>query len=133
MSKSRAQLISKVLSNLGLGNDTPAAEDVAKVDAIVDDIVVSLSRRTIYTVSDPGVLGPSGGNIEPEIFQELAAIVAAAAAPEFDDTDPKYEVLASRAESRMETVAAPSRTLRTARLDAAVLTPRRGGFYNGQG
>lgn len=131
--KTRAQLIAKVLSNLGVGNDTPAAEDVAKVDLIVSDVVASLSRRNIYTVSDPGVVGPNGGNIEPEIFQELAACVAAAAASEFDDTDPKYEALATRAESRMEVVRAPSRTRRTLRVDAALAMPRRYGYYNGQG
>jgi hypothetical protein len=130
MGKTRAQLIAKVLSNLGLGNDTPAAEDVAKVDRVVDDVCRSLSARNIYTFAYPGSLGPTGGDIEPEAFQELAHCVGAAVAPEFDDTDPKYEGYATRAESRLETVAAPSRTRRTLRIDPA-LTTRRYGYYNG--
>lgn len=129
--KTRAQLIAKVLSNLGLGNDTPAAEDSAKVDVAIDDAVKSLAARDIYTFANVGTLGPTGGDIEPEAFQELACVVAAIVAPEFDDTDPKYEAYATRAESRLTTVAAPARTRRTLQIDPALWSRRRTGFYNG--
>jgi hypothetical protein len=126
--KTRAQLIAKVLSNLGLGNDTPAAEDSSRVDAVIDDVFKSLSARGKYTVADAGSIGPTGGNIEPEAFQELAACVTAASAGEFDDVDTKYLTLAQKAESDLEVIAAPSRTRRTLRVDAALLPARYGNW-----
>lgn len=130
MGKSRAQLIAKVLSNLGLGNDTPAAEDVAKVDRVVDDVCASLRRRRVYTIADPGRIGPTGGDVHPEEFQQLAAIVTAAAAQEFDDADARYLTLASQAEEELRVTASPSRTRRHLRIDPAVLPARRG-YYGG--
>lgn len=130
MGKTRAQLIAKVLSNLGLGNDTPAAEDTAKVDRVVDDVCASLRLRRIYTVSDPGSMGPTGGDIQPEEFQQLAAIVTSVVAQEFDDADPKYIALASQAEDELKVIASPSRTRRHLRIDPALLPARRG-WYGG--
>jgi hypothetical protein len=131
MSRTRAQLISRVLSNLGLGNDTPAAEDVAKVDPVVDDVVKSLSLRSVYTVPDPGSLGPTGGNIDPAIFQDLALLVTAAAAPQFDDADPKWQGLVLQSEDNIRVMAAPSRTRRTLRVDAALIGHWPRGYYRG--
>jgi hypothetical protein len=130
MGKSRAQLIAKVLSNLGLGNDTPAADDTAKVDRVVDDVCASLRMRRVYTVADPGTTGPSGGDIQPEEFQQLAAIITSAVAQEFDDADTRYLAPATQAEEELKVIASPSRTQRLLRVDPAVLPARRG-FYGG--
>jgi len=129
MGKTRSELIGKVLSNLGLGNDTPAAEDMAKVDRVINDVCVSLRLRRVYTVSNPGSVGPAGGDIRPEEFQQLAAIVTAAVAQEFDDADTKYVALASQAEEELKLIASPSRTRRHLRIDPALLPHRRYGAY----
>lgn len=134
MNKTRADLIKQVIINLGkLGNDEPSSEDSDKVDRVIDPTVSSLGARNIYTVNDAGVEGTEEvGSIEPEIFLELADCVALAAAPAFNmEGDAKLIALAARAENRLEIIAAPPRTRRTLKIERALRTPRRGGYYNG--
>lgn len=133
ITKSRADLIKQVLSNLGkLGNDDPSDEDSAKVDFVIDPVVALLSELDIYTVQDAGLPGPIDGAIDPAAFLPLAHYVANAAAASFNMANDSTLIgLATLAESQLMIIAAPERTIRTLRVDRATLTRRRYGLYNG--
>jgi hypothetical protein len=129
MSKTRAELINQVLDRLNIlvWGQTPSDEDVQKVDRLVDGAVAKLAALNIYYVQDPGTLGPSDGAIEDEAFLPLADYIA-----QFHlIADARIQALAIIAESDLRTLAAPARTLRTLRVDAALVTPRRGTYRGG--
>jgi hypothetical protein len=129
MSKSRAELINQVLDRLNIlvWGQAPSDEDVQKVDRLVDGAVAKLAALNIYYVQDPGTLGPSDGAIEDEAFLPLADYIA-----QFHlIADARIQALAQIAEGDLRTIAAPARTLRTLRVDPALLTPRRGIYRGG--
>jgi hypothetical protein len=129
MSKSRAELINQVLDRLNIlvWGQAPSDEDVQKVDRLVDGAVAKLAALDIYYVQDPGTLGPSDGAIEDEAFLPLADYIA-----QFHlIADARIQALAQIAEGDLRTIAAPARTLRTLRVDPALLTTRRGTYRGG--
>lgn len=131
MGRTRTELCTEIASIIGLGNDDLAAEDLAKIDKVINGVVQSLAARDVYGVSNYGSLGPSGGDIEDVIFEDLAICCAPAAARRFDDRDPSYAGAAVSAEDRMKLVAAPPRIRRELRIDPALLPSRRG-YYSGR-
>ena len=135
MSKTRAEFVDQCLLNLGIlvpGQST-SAENVQKMDGFVDPALATLAALQIYYVQDAGSVGPTDGEIEDEAFLPLADWVANKACAGFNlPADQKMQALALLAEDTLRTLSAPARTLRTLRVEAAVLTPRygiyRGGF-----
>lgn len=133
MSKTRAELVNQCLINLGViaASQSVSAEDVQKMDTIVDPAIAELQDLDIYYVQDPGSIGPIDGAIEDSAFLSIAAYIANAACAAFNlPADTKMMALAQQAEQKLIRLAAPSRTLRTLRVDPAVLPYRRyrGGF-----
>lgn len=129
----RQDACTQVVANLRkLGNNTvPNPEDNDKVDKAIDAVAASLSARDIYTFSDVGQVGPTGGEIEPEAFHDFCLVVGWAVAPRFNMAgDQTVFALAQAAENRLAIIAAPPQTRRTLRVDAALLSRRRG-TYNG--
>jgi hypothetical protein len=131
MTNTRVDLCQQVLVALGkaVDNDDPVTEDMLCVDRFVDSVVASLSRRDIYTVNDPGAAELTGGAIEDEIFLDLADCIAFRAASAFGIAGQQLAdlaALASSAENRMRTIAAPPRTLPRLRIDPALVNRRRG-------
>lgn len=135
MPKTRAELINQALVNLGIiaAGQSVSAEDVSKMDTIVDPAVSMLADLDIYYVQDAGSIGPSDGAIEDSAFLPLADYVANAACAAFNlPADTKLQALSQLAEGKLVTLAAPKRTLRTLRVDPALQT-RRFGIYRGGG
>jgi hypothetical protein len=133
MSKTRAELINQCLYNLGViaQGQTISDEEVDKMDLIIDAAVAKLAALEIYYVADAGSLGPGYGAIEDSAFLSLAAYIANEACAGFNlAADAKMMALASIAEGDLRTLSAPARTLRTLRVDPA-LVPVRRGFYRG--
>ena len=133
MSKTRAEFVDQCLLNLGIlvpGQST-SAENVQKMDGFVDPALATLAALQIYYVQDAGSVGPTDGEIEDEAFLPLADWVANKACAGFNlPADQKMQALALLAEDTLRTLSAPARTLRTLRVEAAVLTPR-SGIYRG--
>lgn len=130
----RQDLITQVVANLRkLGNDpTPQDEDNTKVDGVIDACFDSLSARNIYTVNDPGTPGPADGAIEAAAFLDLAHVVALAIAPRFNMAgNPTIAALAAQAESNLELIAAPPRTLRVLKIENGLRPQRIRGTYTG--
>lgn len=133
MPKTRAELINQALVNLGIiaTGQAVSAEDVQKMDTIVDPALAELAALDIYYTQDAGEIGPSDGAIEDSAYLSLAAYVANAACAAFNlPADEKLLALALLAEKKLITLAAPARTLRTLRTDPALQT-RRIGYYRG--
>lgn len=128
MSKSRAELINQVLDRLQIlvYGQSPSDQDVQKVDRLVDTAIAQLSALDIYYVQDAGSLGPTDGAIEDEAFLALADYIASFHLL----ADARMQALAMIAEGNLRTLAAPSRTLRTLRVDPSV-TPGRFVWYRG--
>lgn len=130
----RQDVLTQALADLRrLGNDAaPQDEDNSKLDGLFDACVESLSARNIYTVSDPGTTGPTDGAIEAAAFLDVALCLAWAAAPRFNMAgNPTLAALAAQAESNLELIAAPPRTLRVLRIEAGLQPARRLGTYTG--
>lgn len=128
MSKTRAELINQVLDRLQIlvYGQAPSDQDVQKVDRLVDGAIAKLAALDIYYVQDPGSLGPTDGAIEDEAFLPLADYIA-----QFHLlADARIQALSAIAENDLRTISAPGRTLRTLRVDPA-LVPVRRGFYRG--
>lgn len=133
MPKTRAEFVELCLTNLGIiaEGQSVSPEDVQKMDKVVGPALSLLSDLQIYYVSDAGELGPSGGAIEDSAFLPLGDWVANWACSKFNlPADQKMQALSTIAQGLLITLAAPSRTLRTLRVDPA-LTPRRIGYYRG--
>jgi len=134
MSKTRSDLINQALINLQItvAGQEVSAENVQKMDGFVDPAFAQLSALGIYYVQDAGSAGPTGGNIEDEAFLPLSNYLANAASGAFNlANDPRIAVFGTQAEAQLRTIAAPQRTLRTLRVDPAVLPYRRPIYYNG--
>lgn len=123
MSKTRAELINQVLDRLQIlqYGQAPSDQDVSKVDRVLDGAVATLAGLNIYYVQDPGSLGPADGAIEDEAFLPLADWIASFC----QLADERLQALAQLAEKKLITLSAPPRTLRTLRVDPA-LVPYRG-------
>lgn len=134
MPKTRAEFIDQCLMNLGIlvpGQST-SAENVQKMDGFVDPAFALLAKLEIYYVQDGGEPGPSGGTIEDEAYLPLADWVANKACAGFNlPADTKMMALALQAEATLITISAPARTLRTLRVDPALLGYRRGAYRGG--
>lgn len=129
MSKTRAELINQVLDRLQIlvYGQTASNEDVQKVDLLVDTAIAQLAALDIYYVADPGEVGPLDGAILDEEFLPLADYIA-----QFHLlADTRTQALAQIAEANLRKLAAPARTLRTLRVDPAVIPRRRLGLYRG--
>lgn len=134
MSKTRSDLINQALVNLGImvPGQSVDPESVQKMDAIVDPTVSELSGLSIYTVLDPGALGPDGGEIDDSAFLSLADYLANRACSGFNlAADAKMQALAMIAEDKLRTLAAPTRAFRRLRIDPALQGVRTGGWYRG--
>jgi hypothetical protein len=135
VSKTRAELINQCLTNLGVIAEGQSidADLVQKMDTIVDPAIAELAELDIYYVQDAGTQGPSDGAIEDSAFLSVASYIANAACAAFNlPADQKLQALATLAEQKLRTLAAPARTLRTLRVDPAVTHRRwiyRGGFF----
>lgn len=134
MSKNRSDLINQALTNLGVVAEGQSISDdmVPKMDGIVDPAVAMLAQLEIYYVQDAGEAGPpTGGDIDDAAFLPLADYIANAACAAFNlPADTKMQALSMIAQGTLITLSAPSRTLRTLRVDPA-LQPYRRGFYRG--
>lgn len=119
-SYTRRDLIDQALDNLGVlpQGSTPAAEDVAQVDRIIDPVLADLAARDITYVPAPGQRGPSGGDIDAAQFLHLAAILADAAKAGWGlQGDPSFYVLRTQAEDMLRTIGRPPRTRKALRTD----------------
>lgn len=119
-SYTRRQLIDQVLENLGVlaAGDTPAAEDVAKVDRLIDPVLADLQSRAVAYVNDAGTLGPSGGAIDAAQYLHLAKVIADEAKAGWGLAgDPSYYVLRQQAEELLRVIGRPPQTRRTLRTD----------------
>lgn len=116
----RRDLIDKALDNLGVlaAGQTPSAEDVAKVDALIDPMVAMLAADEIAYVDAPGEPVAIGGEIDPAQFLALAAVLADEAKCGWGlQADPSFYVLRTQAEERLRRLGRPPRTRRTLRTD----------------
>jgi len=130
--KTRRQLVDQALDNLGVlaAGQTPADEDVSKIDALIDPMIADLAARDIAYVADAGQPGPANGGVEPAMFLWLAHILAYVATPPFGlQGDPSFYVLAQRGEDMLRTIGRPARTRRTLRTDPIL---SRGGRRHGR-
>jgi hypothetical protein len=114
MSKTRIQLIYKVLDNLGVmvPNQSPAAETVSKVDDILDPTLAMLAAMEIVYVADAGTPSPpSDGEIDDAIFLPLADMIAQECSGGFNLAgDPALKTLAILAEEKLRVIGRPANT-----------------------
>ena len=136
--RTRSDLITEVLDQLGVYalGQTPGAEDVEKIDNRLNNVLEELSGLDIYTVDDPGKVGPSGGEYPAAALNALGSAVAQRCAASFGmGADPSLYVLSQRGEHTLRTLARPARARRTLRTDAALrgvrAWPGRGSFSSG--
>lgn len=131
MSKTRAQVIEKVLWLLGKAGGDVSAEDSARVDSNIGPATDLLSALNIITIGDVGSPGPDGGSIEDAVFLPFCDVVADVASPEFGmGGTPGIVAARLAAESTLKTLASPARNLRRLRIDPALQTQRR--YYDGR-
>lgn len=114
MSKTRIELIYKILDNLGVmvPNQSPAAETVAKVDGIIDPALSMLAAMEIVYVADAGTGGPpADGEIDDAIFLPLADMLAQECSGGFNLAgDPALKALAVIAEEKLRVIGRPAKT-----------------------
>jgi len=123
MSKTRLELITQSLVNLGIvaEGQSVSAEDVQKMDSILDPALSEMTDLEIYYVDDAGDIGPTGGEFADSAYLSLAAYVANAACAAFNlPADQKLQALAMLAEQKLITLGRPASTLRTLRIDPAL-------------
>jgi hypothetical protein len=131
VTKTRRQLIDQVLGNMQVlaPGQTPADEDVQRVDGVIDAVLDSLNAREIVYVSDPGTPGPLDGAIEAAIFLPLAHCVAKEAGAGFGlGADAALSALAAEAERHLKTITKPPRSRKLLRIDPALTPSRRTSF-----
>lgn len=131
MSKTRAELINQCLVNLGIvaEGQSVSDQDVSKMDKIVDPALAELTALEFYYVSDPGEIGPSGGDFDDAAFLSLADYVANRACAAFNlAADTKMQALSIIAKDTLTTLSAPPRTHKTLRVDAALRNHRAGTY-----
>lgn len=78
LSKTRDQLIERALKSIGvlMPGESPAAEDSATVDGLIDPLIAQLAADGIAYISDDDA-------IELALFLPLARLLANAAGPDF--------------------------------------------------
>lgn len=134
MSKTRTEFVNQCLVNLGIlvPGQATSAENINKLDGIVDPAFALLADLAIYYVQDGGSEGPTGGAIEDSAFLPLADYVANQACPAFNlAADQKMAALAILAEQKLITLSAPARTRRTLAVDPALVKHRVGTYRGG--
>jgi hypothetical protein len=130
MSRTRRELIDKVVANLGVlvPGQSPGDEVISKVDAGVDPTVARDNAIGLPFIADAGTPNPpSGGEIDDAVFIALSHRVTWTVAGEFNSADsPSLKVLNDLAEQELRIIGRPASTRRTLRGDLQ-LTNRRGG------
>jgi hypothetical protein len=133
-SRTRLELIHKVIDNLGVlvPGQSPSAEDVGKVDNVLDAVMASLAAREILFVGDLGTATPpAGGEIDETVFLGAADILADRCAPMFNMAgDAQLKALAIQAEDELRIIGRPPKTRRVLQCDAGVRTQHMRGVGN---
>jgi hypothetical protein len=121
MSKTRRELVDKVLDNLGIlvPGQAPGDESVSKVDGIIDPGAAMLAALGIVYLPDMGLANPpTDGEIDDAVFLPLAAWMAWQAAPAFNLGDsPSLKALADQAEETLRIIGRPASTRRVLTTD----------------
>lgn len=131
ITKTRRDLIDQVLGNLQVlaPGQTPADEDVQKVDGVIDAVADKLNALDVYYFDDVGQPGPLNGAIPAAVFLPLAHCVAKEAGPSFGlGGDAGLFALDREAKSDLRTIGRPSGTKRLLSVDHALTLPRRSPF-----
>jgi hypothetical protein len=130
--KTRVELIHQALKNLGIlvPGQSPSAEDIEKIDSIIEPTLDKLSALETVYVGDPGTPSPpTGGEYEGAHFMPIAAYLAYESCPMFNMAgDAALKVEALRAVEELEVLGRPPRTRRSLRCDAGVRSPHFAGF-----
>lgn len=129
MSYTRAQLVTKALSKLGViaEGQVVSASDLQKMDDQVEAAFELLNGLDIYYVADYGTPGPTGGNIDDAAFLPLATWLANEACEDFNmPADQQMDAATTQAVARLRTLAAPPRANTRLRVDNAVRGRNRG-------
>ena len=98
MSKSRTEIVQRVLRNLGSlpQGQTPSVEESDSIDDLIDPVIADLSARRVITINSISSANP----LDDEFFLPLAHCIAWAAAPEFGQSnDAALAALKARAEN----------------------------------
>lgn len=133
--KNRFELISHVLDNLGvlMPGQSPASEDVDRIDKMLDAVLASLSGRDIVYVYDAGTANPPiGGEFDDSIFLALADMIAMRVAGAFNLAgDANLARLANLAEEELRVIGRPPKTRKTLATDIQLrVGHRRYGSFN---
>lgn len=119
--KTRRELIDRVLDSLGIlvPGQAPTAENVSRVDNMLDSALAQLSGQDILYVDDAGTANPpTGGAIESSVFLPLGDVVAWFIAGAFNLAgDPALKVCSDIAIANLRQIGRPARTRRTLRTD----------------
>jgi hypothetical protein len=96
MSKTQSELITKALSLINVvgAGQSPSAEDVATVEAVIEPLLAELSANGVVYVADSDA-------IDDSIFLPLARRLALEVAPDFDFTINDIDAAITRAENRL--------------------------------
>lgn len=134
MSKTRIELIYKILDNLGVmvPGQSPAAETVAKVDGIIDPALSMLAAMEIVYVADAGTPSPpTNGDIDDAIFLPLADMLAQECSGGFNLAgDPALKTLAIIAEEKLRVIGRPAKTRQLLQTPIELQRHYRGAWYN---
>ena len=131
MSKTRQQVIEKVLFLLGVADGGVSAEDSEKVDRNIDPASDLMAGLGIYNAGDVGQIGPTGGTVDEIAFLPFCNYVADFVADEFGmGGQPILVARRAEAEDMLRTLAAPARNRKTLRIDPALRFHRR--YYDGR-
>lgn len=134
MSKTRIELIYKVLDNLGvmIPGQSPAAETVSKIDDIIDPALSMFAAMEIVYVADAGTPGPpKGGDIDDAIFLPLADMLAQECSGGFNLAgDPSLKTLAILAEEKLRVIGRPAKSKQFLSTPVELRYQRPGTGYN---
>ena len=108
--KTRTQLIHRAAKLLALiePGEAPSTEDYNSLDGLIDTLIAQLAADQIYYVSDPD-------NIELEIFEPLARLLANTSGPDFGS--PINEVAQARDEQILRRLASAPPTYQTLKAE----------------
>ncbi len=114
MPKTRRELIDLTILKLGvlIPGQTPSAENVSLVDAVLDPLFAEMAALDITYVGDIGTANPpSGGEIPDEQFLSIGDKAAWAAAGGFNLVDAaNLKVLDDAATDKLRMMSRPART-----------------------
>jgi hypothetical protein len=112
-------------------NDLRAMSRLTRVDAFIDPALAMLSSLDIAVIGDAGEPVGTGGEIEPDVFLPIAAIVANHAAPIAGrGGDQTLAALAAMAESTLRTMGRPARTRKLLTTDRQLRSGNRAAVFN---